>query len=193
MKFWQKKARVTRRLFGGFLTKFFAVATALSFAIFSACDRVDSVLAEKNATFSTAFPISLGKKKLSLRIAITDLERRQGLTGVRLDSNADAGMLFVYADSAQRAFWMRDVPADLSIGFFDANGQLLEMREMFANDTGTTYSHARAVKFALEMPPRWFEKNAVLAGEKLDLHALASALQSRGFSPENFDLAVSEK
>jgi len=193
MKFWQKKARATHHWLGGFLTKFFAVVAVFSFAIFSACERVDGVPAGKSANFSTAFPISLGEKKLSLRLAITELERRQGLTGVRLDSNADAGMLFVYADSAQRAFWMRDVPADLSIGFFDANGQLLETREMSANDTGTTYSRARDVKFALEMPPHWFEKNAVPVGEKLDLHALASALQSRGFSPQKFAIDVPEK
>lgn len=148
---------------------------------------------KKSANFSAEYPIRLGEKKLSLRLALTDLERRQGLTGARLDSDADAGMLFVYADVAPRAFWMCGVPADLSIGFFDASGQLLEVYEMKANDTETTRSRAQNVKFALEMPPRWFEKNAVPVCAKLDLPALAAALRSRGFSPANFGLDFAEK
>lgn len=142
---------------------------------------------ENFAGFDAAFPVALGGNALNLRLALTDLERRQGLTGCR-GLKENSGMIFVYPDEAPRAFWMRGVPADLSIGFFDAAGTLLETQEMRAQDLNTTRSRADNVKFALEMPPRWFEENGVSAGARLDLSALASAMRSRGFSPKNFAL-----
>lgn len=143
---------------------------------------------EARAGFDAAFPIALDGKNLFLRLALTDLERRQGLTGCRgLEKNC--GMIFVYPDAAPRGFWMRGVPADLSVGFFDAAGTLLETHEMRAQDSNTTRSRADDVKFALEMSPRWFEENGVRAGARLDLDALAAAVRSRGFSAKRFQLS----
>ena len=139
--------------------------------------------------FRTEFPVALGEKTLSLRLALTDLERHCGFTGARAPSGS-SGMIFVYADTEQRAFWMRGVPDDLSIGFFDASGTLTEVCEMRANDTRTTRSRAKNIQFVLEMAPRWFDENGVLPGAKLDLEALARAVSARGFLPENFKIAA---
>lgn len=166
-----------------------AAACAFGLALVPACEKIDgdAAPARGNADFFSSFPMRLGEKTLSLRLALTDLERRRGLTGCRgLDGNA--GMLFVYADENRRAFWMRGVPADLSVGFFDASGTLLETREMFAEDVETTVSRDADVKFVLEMRAGWFDENSVSAGTRLDLAALAAAVRSRGFSPTTFGL-----
>lgn len=182
--------------------KIFVAALAFCVASVGGCGDAGSdkngardgrVSANAGADFSTKFPVACGEKILHLRLALTELERRQGLTGVRLEDAGDgAGMIFVYADSASRAFWMRGVPVGLSVGFFDANGKLLETREMAANDTATTRSRSSAVKFVVEMPARWFEKNGVAPGARLDLHALEKAVHARGFLSENFALGGSE-
>lgn len=166
-----------------------ALFAAVALGFCGGCDAgtppPDVPAQEKHAGFEAAFPVALGEKKLSLRLALTDLERRQGLTGCR-GLKEDSGMIFVYPDEAPRAFWMRGVPADLSVGFFDAAGTLIETHEMRAQDLSTTRSRADNVKFALEMPPRWFGENGVAAGARLDLAALASAMRSRGFSPKKY-------
>ena len=137
--------------------------------------------------FDTAFPLTLGGKKLSVRAAITELEHQQGLTGCRgLPENS--GMIFVYPDEARRSFWMRGVPVRLSIGFFDANGILLETNEMRANDLSVTSSRSESVKFVLEMPSGWFGENGVRAGAALSLRDLAALVGQRGFSPEKFKI-----
>lgn len=137
------------------------------------------------APAGTEFPVRLGGKTLSLRLALTELERRRGLTGCRgLPENA--GMLFAYPDAKRRAFWMRGVPADLSIGFFDAAGVLLETREMQAENAASVFSRSDRVKFALEMRARWFEENGVVPGARLSPDDVAAAVEARGFPPEKF-------
>lgn len=169
-------------------TLFCLAAAACAVALLvPACEKTDgnASLAETQAAadFFSEFPIKLGEKTLSLRLALTDLERQRGLTGCR-GLRGNAGMLFAYADANRRAFWMRGVPVNLSIGFFDADGNLLETREMFAEDLETTVSRSGNVKFALEMRAGWFAENSVAPGAKLDLAALANAIRSRGFSFE---------
>lgn len=161
----------------------------LSSAIFGAvaCGCGKSPDTGEHRLFSDEFPLTLGEKKLSVRAAITELERRQGLSGCRtLPENS--GMLFVYPDEDRRGFWMRGVPVGLSVGFFDASGILLETREMRANDLSVTSSRSERVKFVLEMPSGWFTRNGVSAGTPLRLDELANLLRLRGFSPENFEI-----
>jgi len=162
-----------------------AAAVACTLALVPACEKTDGSApragTQATANFFSEFPIALGEKTLSLRLALTDLERQRGLTGCR-GLRGNAGMIFVYADANRRAFWMRGVPVNLSVGFFDADGILLETREMFAEDIETTVSRAGNVKFVLEMRENWFAENSVAPGAKLDLAALAAAMRSRGFS-----------
>ena len=141
--------------------------------------------------FETAFPLKLGDKTLSVRLALTEIERRQGLTGCRaLEENS--GMLFVYPDTARRGFWMRGVPINLSVGFFDANGKLLENKKMYADDFSVTYSGSEKVKFVLEMPEGWFEENSIRAGTSFSLDALSAFVAARGFAPEKFEFFSKE-
>lgn len=149
------------------------------------------VPARECKSFEAAFPLTLGGKKLSVRAAITELERQRGLTGCRgLPENS--GMIFVYPDESRRGFWMRGVPVGLSVGFFDANGILLETHEMRANDLSVTSSRSERVKFVLEMPSGWFDENGVRAGTALSLRELAGIVGQRGFSPEKFEIRPEE-
>lgn len=138
------------------------------------------VALQNRAGFEVAFPIALGEKTLNLRLALTDLERQQGLSGCT-GLECDNGMIFVYPKEDVRSFWMRGVPIGLSIGFLDSAGTLLEIHEMRAHDLNLTTSRSDRAKYALEMSSGWFEKNGISVGAKLDLRALSSAVEQRGF------------
>ncbi len=135
---------------------------------------------ERYATFADSFSVSMGEKTLRLRMALTESEYRQGLTGCRgLEENS--GMLFVSPEDASRLFWMRGVPVDLSIGFFDAAGTLLEIYEMKAYALGLTSARSERVRYVLEMPAGWFSSNGIFAGTRLNLSEVEAAVRSRGF------------
>ena len=137
--------------------------------------------------FETYFPITLGAQNITVRVALTDLERQRGLTGTRTLAE-NFGMLFIYPNEEQRGFWMRGVPMGLSIGFFDSAGTLLEVREMRANDLEVTYSQSKQVKFVLEMSSGWFSDHGIRVGTSLRLSELAHVVSMRGFSPKKFKI-----
>lgn len=62
--------------------------------------------------------------------------RNSGTASERIPShreNAGCGMLFSWAKSEQRVFWMRDTPVPLSIGYLDSTGVLFAIDEMKPN------------------------------------------------------------
>ncbi len=137
---------------------------------------------------TTKFLLRIGKeKKVSARIALTDLERSRGLMNCAALGDNE-GMLFVYRSDEPRAFWMKNVPINLSIGFFDAAGKLLETHEMRAGVTTNTYSRADNIRYCLEMNAGWFEKNGFsengrVCGEVfMNLRDVGAAMRARGFS-----------
>lgn len=152
--------------------------------IWSGCER-SSLAREEN--FETYFPITLGTQNITVRVALTDLERQRGLTGCQSLAE-NSGMLFIYPNEERRGFWMRGVPMGLSIGFFDSAGTLLESREMRANDLEVTYSRSEQVKFVLEMSSGWFSEHGIRAGTPLRLSELADAVSRRGFLPKKFEI-----
>jgi len=108
--------------------------------------------------------VVLNGATVNVTLAATCAARAQGLMGVtNLDSNA--GMLFVFADDRQRAFWMKDTPTALSIAFLDANKQVVFLADMPANST-TIYGglNAPPMRYALEVRQGWFASHGVTLG-----------------------------
>jgi len=75
-------------------------------------------------------------------------------------------MLFVFPGSHRLTFWMKNTPLDLDIGFFDAEGRLLEVRTMRAFDERTVASSTPAT-YALEMNAGWFAARGIAKGALL--------------------------
>lgn len=136
--------------------------------------------------FAKAFELGLDGKKLFARLAVTEMEKSQGLMGV--SPSAEEGMLFVYPSDTRARFWMKDTPADLDIGFFDREGRLLKVATMRAYDTEVTDPGTDRVRFALEMRAGWYSQAGMQEGSKLDLYTVVSALRARGFSPTKLGL-----
>ena len=134
------------------------------------------------ASAETKFEVPLDGKRLSVRLALTDPERERGLMFCeKLGENE--GMIFVYSTEDSRSFWMMNVPINLSIGYFDAAGRLLETHEMSAHDLTGVRSRSDCVQYCLEMREGWFRENGVEPGAQLDLRALEKAVRARKLRP----------
>lgn len=139
------------------------------------------------APFDTYFPIQVGAKSVRMQLALLDGERQQGLM-FRPGLGAEDGMLFLERYPKQHSFWMQNVSFPLDIGYFNAEGVLLEVHPMYARDERHVTSHSSDIKFALEMNLGWYAKNNVKAGAKLDLAAVKAAVDQRGMDPERWAL-----
>lgn len=136
---------------------------------------------------SDYFPIRVGDKVVRMQLAVLRHEQERGLMQ-RRDLEPDDGMIFVYERPQQMRFWMRNTPTPLDIGFFDETGVLLEVYPMQPFDETTVASRSARVQFPLEMKQGWFGANGVRPGARLDLGALAAAMQERGFDPREYGL-----
>ena len=58
---------------------------------------------------------------------------------------------------------MKDTPAPLSIAFINSNGEIREIRNMTPLSRQSVDS-SEAVRYALEVPQGWFEKNNIGKG-----------------------------
>jgi uncharacterized membrane protein (UPF0127 family) len=133
------------------------------------------------------FPIKVGRQVVQMQVAILPDETQKGLM-YRKSMGAEEGMVFVFDQPREQGFWMRNCDIPLDIGYFDGAGELKEIYPMYPHDERTVASRSRSIQFCLEMNQGWYSRNAVKAGDKLDLGALAEAIRARGFKPEDFGL-----
>ena len=120
-----------------------------------------------------------------MQLAVLEPEMAVGLM-YRTALGADDGMLFAYVSPRPMEFWMRNTLIPLDIGFFDAQGVLLEIYPMQPNDEHRVASRHQELQYALEMNQGWYARNGIRPGDKLDLGKLKAALEARGFQVRKF-------
>ena len=132
------------------------------------------------ASSQSYFPISIGERELQLQLALTPEEQQKGL--MFRDHLAEGhGMLFLFEKPAQRSFWMRQTRIPLDIGYFDSEGILIERYKLFPFDETPVRSKSSAILIAVETNQGWYERHDIKAGARIDLVALQTALERRGF------------
>jgi uncharacterized membrane protein (UPF0127 family) len=150
-------------------------------------DGPDKPAAPKTA--ADYFSIKVGERTVRMQLAVLPVEQQQGLM-FRRDLGPDDGMLFPYRTAQAMGFWMRNTSTPLDIGFFDGDGVLQEIYQMYPHDETAVRSRGDRLRYALEMNQGWYRGNGVRPGAKLDLAALAAALKARGFDPVPFGLTA---
>jgi len=110
-------------------------------------------------------PLKLGGKEIQVEVANKISTRDAGLM-FRKEMGEDVGMLFVFPDADQRAFWMKNTLIPLSIAFMDEKGIILNILEMSPQTENTHFSAGKA-KYALEMNAGWFTKNGFKPGDPI--------------------------
>lgn len=102
-------------------------------------------------------------KAIVAEVACDDLSRETGLM-FRDRLPESTGMLFVYGRSRKLSFWMRNTTIPLSIAFLDDAGKILQIEDMHPHDETRTVS-MHLVRYALEVPQGWFERNGIGVGD----------------------------
>lgn len=115
--------------------------------------------------------IKLGGRTFVVEVAESPDQHQRGLM-FREKLGENEGMLFIFDNEETRFFWMKNTLIDLSIGYFDKKGVLVDVQEMKSGkgvpDAALpSYPSALPAKYALEMTKGWFEKNKVKIGSKL--------------------------
>jgi len=106
--------------------------------------------------------LTVDQSKVWVEVANTEPTRMAGLM-FRKDLGSDVGMLFVFSDSQQRAFWMKNTLIPLSIAYMNEKGAVENILEM-PPQTEQSFMSAGPAKFALEMNAGWFSKHGVKPG-----------------------------
>ncbi len=148
------------------LRRWLAVAIlplALATACASCADKPPeqlSVAVPADATLTAA------GRSLKVELALTQLQRNHGLMA-RTQLDEDAGMLFVFPDTAMRKFWMKDTLIPLDIVFLDADGtvQNVEAAQPFVEQPG--YFSARPARMVLEVNQGWCARHGLQPGDRV--------------------------
>ena len=137
--------------------------------------QTNLVSAETLKTPAPAFKkgeIKLADQIIKIDIAENDKQRSHGLM-FREKLGPNEGMLFIFEDEQILSFWMKNTLIDLSIGFFDKNRTLVDVKEMKAvvsvMETNLPSHQSKSLaKYALEMNKEWFTKNKIKLGSRFD-------------------------
>ena len=106
--------------------------------------------------------LSAGIYRIHAEVVNTYESRAQGLM-LRKHLAANAGMLFVFDQTAQHCMWMRNTLIPLSVAFLDAQGRIINVEEM-SPQTEDNHCASKPAKFALEMNAGWFKSRGLGKG-----------------------------
>lgn len=107
--------------------------------------------------------IIFGADTVVAEVAQTEDDRARGLM-YREELGAEAGMLFVFPESAVRSFWMENTYIPLDIAFMDASFRIVDIQQMEPMTTNPHMSRGPAM-YALEVNQGWFEAHGVRPGD----------------------------
>ena len=109
--------------------------------------------------------LSAGMHLIRAELADTFASRMQGLMH-REKLGQNAGMLFVFDESATHCMWMRNTLIPLSVAFLDDAGTIVNIADM-QPQTGDSHCAARPARYALEMNRGWFAERSIKPGARL--------------------------
>lgn len=109
--------------------------------------------------------------RLDVEIASNDADRSRGLM-FRKAMPEDAGMIFVFPETAEHSFWMRNTLISLDMLFLDAAGVVVGIVEKAAPLTDTPRTVERDSKYVLEVNGGWAARHGVAPGDQVTLEGL---------------------
>ena len=127
--------------------------------VFSACSALALEFEEKDLSIT-----NLDGKTIPIRVELARSIRElsKGYMG-REHIPEGTGMLFIFKRDEKLSFWMKNTPTPLSIAFINSNGEILEIRNMTPFSRKSVNS-SEPVRYALEVPQGWFERNNIGTG-----------------------------
>lgn len=134
----------------------------------SAAGAAGSAAAAESASQQLVLPapgmawVIFGTDTVLAEVAGTPEQREKGLMD-RAAVPDGTGMLFVFSQSEERSFWMRDTHVALDIAFFDDTNTIAGIKQMEALDETLTDSDI-ATALVLEVRQGWFAEQGIAVG-----------------------------
>ena len=112
--------------------------------------------------------IKVGGVSLIVEVAATQRTREKGLMR-RKELPEGTGMLFIYPKERIGKLWMRNTIIPLSAAFIKDDGSIANIVKMEKTGSEKVYQSKGRVKYALEVPLGYFEKNGITAGDHCEI------------------------
>ena len=106
--------------------------------------------------------IEIGDKEYNVEVARTEEEKVKGLQE-KESLGEDEGMLFVYDEPQEIAFWMKDTAIPLDIVFMDEDGEVISVKQGQPYDE--TLLEEDGVMYVLEVN----QNSGIQPGDELDI------------------------
>ena len=107
-----------------------------------------------------------GAHVVRVELARTDAERARGLMW-REKLDPDAGMLFLFEESALHGFWMKNTLISLDMIFIGEDGRIVGVVERAAPGTTTPREVGAPSRYVLEVNGGWSAARGVRAGDRV--------------------------
>ncbi len=112
--------------------------------------------------------VKIAGQNIKVELALTETEQIQGLSG-RRDLPAKEGMLFVFPQSANYPFWMKDMNFPIDIIWLDEHKKVIYIKrdarpELFPEN----YGPEEDSKYVLEVVSGFSEKNNLKVGDRVE-------------------------
>ncbi len=109
--------------------------------------------------------LSVGTHRIDSQVAQTPEQRSVGLM-FRKQMPQHEGMLFVFEQSTQQCFWMKNTLLPFTAAFVADDGSIVNLADMKPQTTDSHCS-AKPVRFVLEMNQGWFAKKGIKPGQRI--------------------------
>ena len=109
---------------------------------------------------------------LQAEVAKTQEERNFGFMERKIIPDG-TGMIFIFEKDQILSFWMKNTPHALSIAYIDSKGKIRDIFDMTPYSLASIVSTV-SVRYALEVPQGWYQKNNINIGDTLSLDFLES-------------------
>lgn len=106
--------------------------------------------------------IEIGNKEYNVEVARTEEEKIKGLQE-KESLGEDEGMLFIYDEPQELAFWMKDTAIPLDIVFIDEDGEVISVQQGQPYDE--TLLEEDGVMYVLEVN----QNSGIQPGDELDI------------------------
>ncbi|TBR36357.1 MULTISPECIES: DUF192 domain-containing protein [Dyella] len=123
--------------------------------------------------------VTLHGQRFSTEFATTDETRALGLMN-RKELAADHSMLFIFADTDERSFWMKNTLIPLDILYFDANRKLVSMQlnvPPCKADPCPSYPSNAPARYVLELKAGTVSRIGAQVGDELSVEGSPGAVQ----------------
>lgn len=107
--------------------------------------------------------ITINGHPFTVEVARSSADQARGLM-YRTSLEPGTGMLFVYKQYTDGAFWMKNVPIPLSIAFLADTGKIVDIKEMTPQSKKRIYSR-RSYIYTLELGGGVYKKLGIKPGD----------------------------